>query len=237
MQIRLDKWTDDAKTALEGAIHESNRFKHGYLGTEHLLAGLFNGPNRAAEALASLGLTHAEVLGAILQIVGDGSSPRSSTPPLTPRAQKVTELALREALAAGSTRVEAEHVLLAILREGHGVAARILFDAGLTPERVRNELSTLAARAVEPETSVTFLIIDDPAARQPETKDREVVEQKLHKVLLNDGEWHNVIRPEWLVDADGKNYLQFTTHTTHGDRLLRIPEEHVYGEELTTGSP
>ncbi len=116
-------------------------FKHNYIGTEHILLGLLREEEGvAALVLGSLGVTLEGVRNGVVAVVGSGEEVTSGQIPFTARAKKVLELALREALSLGHNYIGTEHILLGLVRENEGVAARILLDSGADAEKVRNEV-------------------------------------------------------------------------------------------------
>ena len=120
------------------AQEEARSLKHNYIGTEHILLGLLREEEGiAARTLAKLGVTIDEVREQLDQIVGRGDEVTTGQIPFTPRAKKVLELALREALSLGHNHIGTEHLLLGLARENEGVAARILLDLGADEERIR----------------------------------------------------------------------------------------------------
>ena len=122
------------------AQDESRALRHDYIGTEHLLLGLLREQTGlAARVLDSLGLTLDEVRAQVARIVGRGAEVTSGQIPFTPRAKKVLELALRGALSLGHNYIGTEHILLGLVRENEGVAARILLDFDADAEKIRNE--------------------------------------------------------------------------------------------------
>jgi len=132
-------------------------FKHNYIGTEHILLGLLREEEGlAARVLGSLDITIERVRAAVLRIVGAGEEPTSGQIPFTPRATKVLELALREALSLGHNYIGTEHILLGLVRENEqvagqmqGVAVRILLDFHADSEKVRNEMLRILPAARE----------------------------------------------------------------------------------------
>ena len=135
----FERFTERARQVVVLAQEEARALKHGYIGTEHILLGLLREEEGlAAGVLASLGVTIERVRGQVVRIVGSGEQVTSGQIPFTPRAQKVLELALREALSLGHNYIGTEHILLAIVRENEGVAARILLDFDADSEKVRH---------------------------------------------------------------------------------------------------
>ena len=120
------------------AQDEARAFRHNYIGTEHLLLGLLREEEGlAARVLASLDIALVEVRAQVARIVGQGDEVTSGQIPFTPRAKKVLELSLREALSLGHNYIGTEHVLLGLVRENEGVAARILLDLDADAEKIR----------------------------------------------------------------------------------------------------
>jgi ATP-dependent Clp protease ATP-binding subunit ClpA len=137
----FERFTERARQVVVLAQDEARFFKHNYIGTEHLLLGLLREEEGiAARVLESLGITIEEVRALLARIVGQGDEVTSGQIPFTPRAKKVLELALREALSLGHNYVDTEHVLLGIVRENEGVAARILLEFDADAEKIRNEI-------------------------------------------------------------------------------------------------
>jgi ATP-dependent Clp protease ATP-binding subunit ClpC len=134
----FERFTDQARRIVVLAQEEARLLSHDYIGTEHLLLGLVREDQSiAAEALASLGIKLEAVRQQVLEIVGKGKRGSSGHIPFTSRAKKVLELSLREALQLGHNYIDTEHVLLGLLREGNGVAVRILAELGADPRSVR----------------------------------------------------------------------------------------------------
>ena len=126
------------------AQEEARRLNHNYIGTEHLLLGLIHeGESVAARALEALGISLDDVREEIKDIVGQGASMSTGHMPFTPRAKKVMELSLRESLQLNHNYIGTEHLLLALVREGEGVAAQVLRERGAELERVRAQVSEL----------------------------------------------------------------------------------------------
>jgi ATP-dependent Clp protease ATP-binding subunit ClpC len=134
----FERFTDRARRVLTLAQEEARLLGHSFIGTEHLLLGLINdGDGLAAKALESLGLSLDVVRRRVTDIVPSASAGPSGSPPFTPRAKKVLELSLREALQLGHSYIGTEHILLGVVREGEGVAAQVLISLGADLGRVR----------------------------------------------------------------------------------------------------
>jgi ClpA/ClpB-like protein len=117
---------------------------HNYIGTEHILLGLIHeGGGVAAKALDSLGFSLVDVRSHIESIIGQGQAPPTGHIPFTPRAKKVLEFSLREALLLGHDYIGTEHILLGLIREGEGVAAQVLQKLGADLNRVRQQVIQL----------------------------------------------------------------------------------------------
>jgi hypothetical protein len=127
----FERFTDRARRVVVLSQEEAVGLKHSYIGTEHLLLGLIREREGvAARALESLGISLEAVRGEVEQIIGQGQSAPSGQIPFTPRAKKVLELSLREALQLGHSYIGTEHILLGLVREGEGVAAQVLVKLG-----------------------------------------------------------------------------------------------------------
>ena len=123
------------------AQDEARAFRHNYIGTEHLLLGVLREEEGVgARVLDSLDVTLEEVRAQVARIIGRGDEETTGMIPFTPRAKKVLELALREAVKLGHTHIGTEHILLGIVREKEGVAARILVDFDADADKVRGEI-------------------------------------------------------------------------------------------------
>src|SRR3954462_6638370 len=137
----FERFTERARQVVVLAQDEARALKHNYIGTEHILLGLLRDEGGlAARVLESLDITVEEVRAQVARIVGQGDEVTTGQIPFTPRAKKVLELALREALSLGHNYIGTEHILLGLVRENEGVAARILLDFDADAEKIRNEI-------------------------------------------------------------------------------------------------
>jgi ATP-dependent Clp protease ATP-binding subunit ClpC len=137
----FERFTERARQVVVLAQEEARTLKHNYIGTEHVLLGLLREEEGlAARVLESLDITAEKVRAQVVRIVGSGEEVTSGQIPFTPRAKKVLELALREALSLGHNYIGTEHILLGLVRENEGVAARILLDFDADSEKIRNEV-------------------------------------------------------------------------------------------------
>ena len=140
----FEQFSDRARQAVVQAQQEARRLDHNYIGTEHLLLGLIReGDGVAAKALESLGISLDAVRQQVEEIIGRGQQTLSGHFPFTPRAKRVLELSLREALQLGHKYIGTEHILLGLIREGDGVAAQVLVRLGCDLNRVRQEVIRL----------------------------------------------------------------------------------------------
>ena len=144
----FERFTERARQTVALAQEEARALKHNYIGTEHILLGLLREEDGlAARILGSLGITVERVRGQVVRIVGGGEEVTPGQIPLTPRATRVLELALREALSLGHNFVGTEHVLLGLVCENEGVGARILLDFDVDAEKIRREVIRVAGAA------------------------------------------------------------------------------------------
>ncbi len=140
----FERFTDRARRVVVLAQEEARMLNHNYIGTEHILLGLIHeGEGVAAKALESLGISLEGVRAQVEEIIGQGQQAPSGHIPFTPRAKKVLELSLREALQLGHNYIGTEHILLGLIREGEGVAAQVLVKLGADLNRVRAQVIQL----------------------------------------------------------------------------------------------
>jgi ATP-dependent Clp protease ATP-binding subunit ClpC len=159
----FERFTDRARRVVVLAQEEARALNHNYIGTEHILLGLIHeGEGVAAKALESMGISLEAVRTEVEDIIGTGGHPPNGYIPFTPRAKKVLELALREALQLGHKYIGTEHILLGLIREGEGVAAQVLVKLGADLSRVRQQVIQLLSgyEGGEPESEHAS---DEPA--------------------------------------------------------------------------
>src|SRR6187549_3991572 len=152
----FERFTDRARRVVVLAQEEARMLNHNYIGTEHILLGLIHeGEGVAAKALESLGISLDAVRQQVEEIIGQGQQAPSGHIPFTPRAKKVLELSLREALQLGHNYIGTEHILLGLIREGEGVAAQVLVKLGADLNRVRQQVIQLLSgyQGKEPATA------------------------------------------------------------------------------------
>ena len=142
----FERFTDQARDCIAHAQDEARERNHNYIGTEHFLLALIRDENTvAAGVLTGLGADLGELRAAINAIIGSAAREVSGQVPFTPRAKLVLEMSLREALQLGDSHIGTEHLLLGLMREGDGVAARVLAQHGLTHSRLRAGVARLTA--------------------------------------------------------------------------------------------
>ncbi|MGB7982288.1 MAG: ATP-dependent Clp protease ATP-binding subunit [Candidatus Nanopelagicales bacterium] len=140
----FERFTDRARRVVVLAQEEARMLNHNYIGTEHILLGLIHeGEGVAAKALESMGISLESVRQQVEEIIGQGQQAPSGHIPFTPRAKKVLELSLREALQLGHNYIGTEHILLGLIREGEGVAAQVLVKLGADLTKVRQQVIQL----------------------------------------------------------------------------------------------
>ena len=140
----FERFTDRARRVVVLAQDEARSLNHNYIGTEHLLLGLITeGEGVAAKALESLDINKDAVRSAVIDIIGEGEKPVEGHIPFTPRAKRVFELSLREALQLGHNYIGTEHLLLGLLKEGEGVASQVLIKLGADLSKVRQTVIEL----------------------------------------------------------------------------------------------
>src|SRR6186713_2769443 len=162
----FERFTDRARRVVVLAQEEARMLSHNYIGTEHILLGLIHeGDGIAAKALESLGVSLEAVRAQVEEIIGQGQQAPSGHIPFTPRAKKVLELSLREALQLGHNYIGTEHILLGLIREGEGVAAQVLVKLGADLNRVRQQVIQLLSGYQGKETATS----GGPAEGAPST--------------------------------------------------------------------
>jgi len=184
----FERFTERARRVVVLAQDEARMLNHNYIGTEHILLGLIHeGHGLAAKALESLGISLAVVRQQVEEIIGRGQQQAPSGHiPFTPRAKKVLELSLREALQLGHTYIGTEHILLGLIREGEGVAGQVLVGVGVDLNRARQQVIKLVAGRAEPQDAVA--IAGDLRAQLTSVAARlAVIERRLKDVAAGAG--------------------------------------------------
>jgi hypothetical protein len=139
--VVFERFTEQARHVVQLAQEEARTLKHDYIGTEHILLGLLREEQGlAVRVLQGLGITVERVRAQVLTTVGSGEAVTTGQIPFTPRAKKVLELALREALSLSQDHIGTEHILLGLVNENEGLGARLLLDLGAPPDRIRSRV-------------------------------------------------------------------------------------------------
>jgi len=226
----FERFTDRARRVVVLAQEEARLLNHSYIGTEHILLGLIHeGEGVAAKALESLSISLEAVRNQVEEIIGQGQQAPSGHIPFTPRAKKVLELSLREALQLGHNYIGTEHILLALLREGEGVAAQVLVKLGADLNRVRQQvLQLLHGRSAE--ESVPARSAERELRLLPAVKTRlESVEQRLTAIEQRVGigpdssdldEQIAAVRIEKEAAVDAHDYAQAASLRNREKELL-----------------
>jgi ATP-dependent Clp protease ATP-binding subunit ClpA len=163
----FEKFTERARLVVVLAQEEARALKHNYIGTEHILLGLLREEEGlAARVLQSLDITVEGVRAQVVRIVPSGEEVTAGQIPFTPRAKKVLELALREALSLGHNYISTEHILLGLGREDDGVAVRVLRDFGADAETIRNEVIRMLSDPVVVREQVRSMVIGSRGSPQ-----------------------------------------------------------------------
>ncbi|HYH33963.1 MAG TPA: Clp protease N-terminal domain-containing protein, partial [Nocardioides sp.] len=163
----FERFTDRARRVVVLAQEEARMLSHNYIGTEHILLGLIHeGEGVAAKALESLDISLEAVRAQVEETIGQGQQAPSGHIPFTPRAKKVLELSLREALQLGHSYIGTEHILLGLIREGEGVAAQVLQKLGADLNRVRQQVIQLLSGFQGKESAATASASGAPSEQQ-----------------------------------------------------------------------
>ena len=196
----FERFSGQARHVVVSAQEEARELDHNYIGTEHLLLGLLAASDSlACTSLNALGYTHDNVRDALEAIVGRGKASPGGHIPFTPRAKKVLELSLREALQLKHNYIGTEHILLGLIREGEGRAAQILADKHPL-DRIRNEVLT---RIESPGARQTHGAGRTPAAHEVLTLAAELAGETpvgSHHILEAILQRHKPLRAVWPVD-------------------------------------
>src|SRR3979490_2585770 len=197
----FERFTDRARRVVVLAQEEARMLNHNYIGTEHILLGLIpEGGGVAAKSLESLGISLEGVRSQVEEIIGQGQQAPSGHIPFTPRAKKVLELSLREALQLGHNYIGTEHILLGLIRGGEGVAAQVLVKLGADLNRVRQQVIQLlhgyqgkepAASGGTPESAPSTSLVLDQFGRNLTQAARE---GKLDPVIGREKEIERVMQ-------------------------------------------
>ena len=240
----FERFTDRARRVVVLAQEEARLLNHNYIGTEHILLGLVHeGEGVAARALASLDISLEAIRVQVEERVGRGQRTPTGHIPFTPRAKKVFELSLREALQLGHNYMGTEHILLGILREGEGVAAQVLAGFGADYAQVREQvrwLSTGEGEQAGPRTRLVRMTVPQDL-RELDEQIIQVRREKEAAIGANDLDGAAALRDrerqlradrarreqEWMADVDVAAVVE-ENQRLHGEveRLHRLLRQH-----------
>jgi ATP-dependent Clp protease ATP-binding subunit ClpA len=171
----FERFTDRARRVVVLAQEESRMLNHNYIGTEHILLGLIHeGEGAAAQTLESLGISLEAVRDEVREMIGQGTSAPAGHIPFTPRAKKVLELSLREALHLQHDYIGTEHILLGLIREGEGVAAQVLQKLGADLSATRKKVLEVLSDQFRPGPTIETTEVAERLARVEEVERRAV---------------------------------------------------------------
>jgi ATP-dependent Clp protease ATP-binding subunit ClpA len=193
-----EQFNDQGRHVIVTAQEEARRLKHNYVGTEHLLLGLISeGQGVGAKALQKLGVTHDKAFEQVERIVGYGEEGTEKKATFTVRAKKVLDLATREAIQLTNNYVSTEHLLLGLVREGEGVAARVLANLGASPDKVRKAVfehigpaqlakkraaRELVLKSIEEDDDIFKAYAREAAAKKASVPHGQIVAGRLHRM-------------------------------------------------------
>ncbi len=165
----FERFTDPARRAVVLSAEEARGLGHDYIGTEHILLGIMGSEGAGFRLLQSFEVPFDEVEARIVEIVGRGQGAPPEHIPFTPRAKKVLEMSLRQALQMGENYIGGEHLLLALLREGQGIGAQVLVERGVTLEAVRGRLDEIERERPSGDDASTVAELGERSASGEET--------------------------------------------------------------------
>jgi ATP-dependent Clp protease ATP-binding subunit ClpA len=202
----FERFTERARHVVVLAQEEARALMHSYIGTEHILLGLLREEEGlAARVLESLDISVERVRGQVVRIVGSGEEVTSGQIPFTPRAKKVLELALREALFVGHNYIGTEHILLGLVRENEGVAMQILADFGADDETIRNEVLVILGVTRNEAKTVEVSLRTEFVTMSPEQRIERFTDRAKQTVAIAQREAlalnHRNVRSEHLLLA------------------------------------
>jgi ATP-dependent Clp protease ATP-binding subunit ClpC len=235
----FERFTDRARRVVVLAQEEARILNHNYIGTEHILLGLIReGEGVAAKALESLGISLDAVRQQIQEIIGRGQEAPSGHIPFTPRAKKVLELSLREALQLGHEYIGTEHILLGLIREGDGVATQVLVHLGADLNLMRHQvIQVLADRPGEPRRWERAMVAEVQARFDAVEGRLATLEQRMGSGpdTSDLDEQIDRIRGERRAADDAEEYEQAASLRDRENELLA--DRAARWEEWTAGHP
>jgi ATP-dependent Clp protease ATP-binding subunit ClpC len=185
----FERFTDTARRVVVYAQEDARLLDHNYIGTEHLLLGLLHDDTEAAvRVLNMVGVELGPARAQVEEMIGKGQDVPAGDIPFTPRAKKVLELSLREALQLGHNYIGSEHILLGLLREGRGVGAQVLERLGVEFEELRQHILTQLSARRQPQRSRGMFAATGGGLTAIETR-LNAIEERLERIerLLKDG--------------------------------------------------
>jgi ATP-dependent Clp protease ATP-binding subunit ClpA len=195
----FERFTDRARRVVVYAQEEALALSHDYIGTEHLLLGLIHeGESVAAKALESINISLEAVRSEVEDIIGYGQTVPTGHIPFTPRAKKVLELSLREALQLGHEYIGPEHILLGLLREGDGIAAQVLQKLGADLGLVRQRVIEILSGHRGPFAQEAHVPLRDPGSRGVEEGSGHPIDPGLREIDEKVREVRTL--KEWAID-------------------------------------
>jgi Clp amino terminal domain, pathogenicity island component/TIR domain/UvrB/uvrC motif len=213
----FERFTDRARRVVALAQEEARMLNHNYIGTEHILLGLIHeGEGVGAKALESLGIALEGVRQQVEEIVGQGQHRHSGHIPFTPRAKRVLELSLREALQLSHNYIGTEHILLGLIREGKGVAAQVLVKVGIDLGRARQQVLQLLAGGQQ-----------TPAGGQPSTWEGELSPVHRDKAAAIGSGRHAIATTTSTAETTSETVVGLETAVAE----LRAQKEAAIGEQ------
>jgi ATP-dependent Clp protease ATP-binding subunit ClpA len=202
----FERFTERARQVVVLAQDEARALRHNYIGTEHLLLGLLREEEGlGARVLETLDVTAEEVRAQVALIIGEGDEVKTGQIPFTPRAKRVLELALREALQLGHNHIGTEHILLGLVHEGEGVAMRILLDLDVDAQTARNEVIRVLSGGSGPVEPVAPLAPDlqEEIRRVRAEKEAALEAQEFEKAASLGTRERNLLRLGRSGDVEG----------------------------------
>ena len=194
MEAVFERFADESRQVVMQAQEEARLLGHNYIGTEHLLLAMLSATSGEAHlALSRRGVMHDVVLGQVVDAVGRGAEPNASQTPFTPRAKKVLELGLRQAIKLGDRHIGSGHLLLGLLQEAEGVAVQILGAMGIDLAGLRDDTLTLlvrpaGARSMKIGEAVAQMIGDGPRCPRCMSRLDEVLRTRVVEATADAGD-------------------------------------------------
>jgi Clp amino terminal domain, pathogenicity island component len=237
----FERFTERARQVVVLAQDEARALRHNYIGTEHLLLGLLREEEGvAARVLEELDVSIEEVRARVSQIIGTGDEAATGQIPFTPRAKRVLELALREALSLGHNYIGTEHLLLGLAREGDGVAMRILLDFDADAAKIRGAIVRTLANAPAPPDPITHLHPDlrDEVERVRAEREKATQAQEFERAASLRTRERNLLRlgKQGKVEGFWEEAKRPLPEVRLGSLPARPRRTHVFSGSTTLGA-